>query len=355
MGTISIGDGSAWQQSTSVTISNLISASSDGQGSGVSHIEWSDDIGVTWNVVNTDSTTLTMSEGVHDIAIRAIDNVGNTGPSDTVTIRVDATDPDGDGWIVDELTTSKIGGANVSYVATDEQSGIDTTASYIQYGFDSNGVGQTPDLSGRWITLGTSGLDGIVGLANWATKSRQHLMLQAVVVDVAGNSVITAPASYQILPGLDLYWNATETNLDRLVVRPGENFGNVTITSVLESNQDYGGSVIVRLESAPADRTSTVQWTVMESRTLATGSLSDSTETMIWNYTVPNSGQYDLRLVIDYADGIDEYDEGNNYNHMVVTGAAITSAGIVPSFAPSIIALLFAGIVISHLQRRSND
>ena len=355
MGTISIGDGSAWQQSTSVTLSNLISASSDGQGSGVSHVEWSDDIGVTWNVVNTDSTTLTIDEGVHDIAIRAIDNVGNTGPSNTFTIKVDATDPDGDGWIVDELTTSKIGGANVSYVATDEQSGIDTTASYIQYGFDSNGVGQTPDLSGRWITLGTNGLDGIVGLANWATKSRQHLMLQAVVVDVAGNSVTTAPASYQILPGLDLYWNATETNLDRLVVRPGENFGNVTITSVLESNQDYGGSVIVRLESAPADRTSTVQWTVMESRTLATGSLSDSTETMIWNYTVPNSGQYDLRLVIDYADGIDEYDEGNNYNHMVVTGAAITSAGIVPSFAPSIIALLFAGIVISHLQRRSND
>ncbi len=355
MGTISIGDGSAWQQSTSVTLSNLISASSDGQGSGVSHVEWSDDIGVTWNIVNTDSTTLTIDEGVHDIAIRAIDNVGNTGPSNTFTIKVDATDPDGDGWIVDELTTSKIGGANVSYVATDEQSGIDTTASYIQYGFDSNGVGQTPDLSGRWITLGTNGLDGIVGLANWATKSRQHLMLQAVVVDVAGNSVTTAPASYQILPGLDLYWNATETNLDRLVVRPGENFGNVTITSVLESNQDYGGSVIVRLESAPADRTSTVQWTVMESRTLATGSLSDSTETMIWNYTVPNSGQYDLRLVIDYADGIDEYDEGNNYNHMVVTGAAITSAGIVPSFAPSIIALLFAGIVISHLQRRSND
>ena len=355
MGTISVGEGSTWQQSTSVSLSNLISASSDGQGSGVSHVEWSDDIGVTWNAVNTDSTTLTLNEGVHDIAIRAIDNVGNTGPSDTFTIRVDATDPEGDGWIVDELTTSKIGGANVSYVATDEQSGIDTTASYIQYGFDSNGVGQTPDLSGRWITLGTSGLDGIVGLANWATKSRQHLMLQAVVVDVAGNSVTTAPASYQILPGLDLYWNATETNLDRLVVRPGENFGNVTITSVLESNQDYGGSVIVRLESAPADRTSTVQWTVMESRTLATGSLSDSTETMIWNYTVPNSGQYDLRLVIDYADGIDEYDEGNNYNHMVVTGAAITSAGIVPSFAPSIIALLFAGIAISHLQRRSND
>jgi hypothetical protein len=151
-----------------------------------------------------------------------------------------------------------------------------------------------------------------------------------------------------------LYWNETETNLDRLVVRPGESFGNITITSVLESNQDYGGSVVVRLESAPADRSSTVQWTVMEARTLGSGSLSDSNETLIWNYTVPKTGQYDLRLVIDYSNVVDEYDEGNNYNHMVVTGAAITSAGLVPSFAPSIIALLFAGIVISHLQRRTN-
>jgi uncharacterized protein YcfL len=354
IGSVVIGDGSSWQQSTTVTLSGLISGSDDAQGSGVSHVEWSDDIGVTWNSVYNDSTTLTMIEGIHNIAFRAIDNVGNTGPSDTITIRVDATDPEAIGWTVDELTTSKVGGANVSFSALDEQSGIDTSASYIQYGFDSNGVGQTPDLSGRWITLGTNGLDGTVGLSNWATKSRQHLMLQAVVYDIAGNSITTAPASYQILPGLDLYWNETETNLDRLVVRPGENFGNVTITSVLESNQDYGGSVVVRLESAPADRSSTVQWTVMEARTLGSGSLSDSTESMIWNYTVPKTGQYDLRLVIDYANVVDEYDEGNNYNHMVVTGAAITSAGIVPSFAPSIIALLFAGIVISHLQRRTN-
>jgi hypothetical protein len=354
IGSVVIGDGSSWQQSTTVTLTGLISGSDDAQGSGVSHVEWSDDIGVTWNSVYNDSTTLTMIEGIHNIAFRAIDNVGNTGPSDTITIRVDATDPEADGWTVDELTTSKIGGANVSFSAIDEQSGIDTTASYIQYGFDSNGVGQTPDLSGRWITLGTNGLDGTVGLSNWATKSRQHLMLRAVVYDIAGNSITTAPASYQILPGLDLYWNETETNLDRLVVRPGESFGNVTITSVLESNQDYGGSVVVRLESAPADRSSTVQWTVMEARTLGSGSLSDSTESMIWNYTVPKTGQYDLRLVIDYANVVDEYDEGNNYNHMVVTGAAITSAGIVPSFAPSIIALLFAGIVISHLQRRTN-
>lgn len=355
IGAITIGDGSLWQQSTSVMLSGLISNSDDGQGSGVSHVEWSDDSALTWNVATSDSTTLTLPQGITNLAIRAIDNVGNTGATTTLTVRVDETQPEADGWTVDELTTSKIGGANISFSAIDGHSGIDSSASYIQYGFDSNGVGQTPDLSGRWITLGTNGLDGVVGLSNWATKSRQHLMLQAVVFDVAGNSITTAPASYQILPGLDLYWNETETNLDRLVVRPGESFGNVTITSVLESNQDYGGSVVVRLESAPADRSSTVQWTVMEARTLGSGSLSDSNETLIWNYTVPQTGQYDLRLVIDYANVVDEYDEGNNYNHMVVTGAAITSAGLVPSFAPSLFALICAGLVISHLQTRGND
>ncbi|HIF89972.1 MAG TPA: hypothetical protein EYQ58_00185, partial [Candidatus Poseidoniales archaeon] len=122
IGTISVGDGSSWQQTTSITLSNLIAGSNDGQGSGVSHVEWSDDIGVTWNSVSTDSTTLTMDEGIHNIAIRAIDNVGNTGPSDTITIRVDATEPEADGWTVDELTTSKIGGANVSFSAIDGQS-----------------------------------------------------------------------------------------------------------------------------------------------------------------------------------------------------------------------------------------
>ena len=131
----------------------------------------------------------------------------------------------------------------------------------MQYGFDSNGVGQTPDLSGRWLDFGTNGLDATVALSNWATKSRQHLMFRAVVVDQAGNQYTSNPSSFHILPGLDLSWNATQTNLDRLIVRPGETSGNVTITSVLESNQDYGGSIVVRLESAPADRTASVSWT----------------------------------------------------------------------------------------------
>ncbi|MDP6200319.1 MAG: hypothetical protein QF531_06055, partial [Candidatus Poseidonia sp.] len=273
----------------------------------------------------------------------------------SVPVRVDATAPVGVSWVVDELTTSRIGPANVSFIAEDADSGIDNSSSYIQYGFDSNGVGETPDLSGRWLTMGVNGLSGQVGLSSWATKSRQHLMFRAVLVDEAGNSFTTQASSYQILPGLDLFWNISETNVDRIVVRPGEQTGNITITSVLESNEDYGGSVIVRLETAPADRSASVEWTVMETRNLPAGVLSNSSETIIWQYTVPNAGQFDLRLVIDFADVIDEYDEGNNNNYLVVTGASLDAPGLVPSFAPSILLIVLVGFALSLLQRKTRD
>ena len=349
---LTVGSGSTWQNSGSITISGLISAADDGQGSGVASCQYSTD-GTAWTTVTTDAASFEFTEGNHTVQFRSVDRVGNVGPASDVVIRIDQTSPEPSGWIVDELTTSRVGPANVSFNAQDDGSGIDLTASYMQYGFDTNGVGQTPDLSGRWLNFGVTGLDATVALSNWATKSRQHLMLRAVVVDQAGNQYSSSPSSFQILPGLDLSWNTTQTNLDRLIVRPGENSGNVTITSVLESNQDYGGSIVVRLESAPADRTSAVSWTVMEARTLPSGTLSDSTETLIWNYTVPQTGQYDLRLVIDYLNVIDEYDEGNNNNHLVVTGASIGSPGLVPSFAPSIIIILLVGVALGFLQRRT--
>ncbi len=349
---LTVGSGTTWQNSGSITISGLISAADDGQGSGVASCQYSTD-GTAWTTVTTDAASFEFTEGNHTVQFRSVDRVGNVGPASDVVIRIDQTSPEPSGWIVDELTTSRVGPANVRFNAQDDGSGIDLTASYMQYGFDTNGVGQTPDLSGRWLNFGVTGLDATVALSNWATKSRQHLMLRAVVVDQAGNQYSSSPSSFQILPGLDLSWNSTQTNLDRLIVRPGENSGNVTITSVLESNQDYGGSIVVRLESAPADRTSTVSWTVMEARTLPSGTLSDSTETLIWNYTVPQTGQYDLRLVIDYLNVIDEYDEGNNNNHLVVTGASIGSPGLVPSFAPSIIILLLVGVALGFLQRRT--
>ena len=354
VGSVTVGDGSAWHQSGTIVVSDLTTAANDGLGSGVATVEYTMD-GATWSSTASDSITLNLEEGIHTLTLRAVDRVGNTGANTTVPIQVDTTAPVGLSWVVDELTTSRVGPASITFLAEDADSGIDNSSSYLQYGFDSNGVGETPDLSGRWLTMGVNGLSGQVGLASWATKSRQHLMLRAVLVDEAGNSFTTQASSYQILPGLDLYWNLSETNLDRIIVRPGEQTGNVTITSVLESNEDYGGSVIVRLETAPADRTASVAWTVMETRNLPAGTLSNSTETIVWQYTVPRAGQFDLRLVIDHANVIDEYDEGNNNNYLVVTGASLDSPGLVPSFAPSILVLLLVGFALSLLQRKTRD
>jgi hypothetical protein len=354
VGSVTVGDGSAWQQSTTVTVSGLNTAASDGQGSGVASVQFAlgDD---AWSETTADSITFTLEEGVHDLTLRAVDRVGNVGTNSTVQLRVDETAPVGLSWTVDELTTSRIGAANIVFHAEDTESGIDNGSSYLQYGFDSNGVGQTPDLSGRWLNMGVNGLTGQVGLTSWATKSRQHLMLRAVLVDEAGNAFTTEASSFQILPGLDLYWNNSQTNVDRIIVRPGEQTGNVTVTSVLESNQDYGGSVIVRLETAPADRTASVDWTVMETRNLPAGTLSNSSETIVWQYTVPRAGQFDLRLVIDSANVIDEYDEGNNNNYLVVTGASLDNPGLVPSFAPSLLVVLLVGFALSLLQRKTRD
>ena len=351
---VTVGDGGAWQQSTEVSITGLLTQADDGQGSGVASVDYAVN-GGAWTTTTSDTLDLTFTEGTHSLTLRATDRVGNTGANSTVTVRVDQTAPIGLSWSVDELTTSRVGAANVSFNAEDADSGIDNAASYIQYGFDSNGVGETPDLSGRWLTLGVNGLSGQVGLASWATKSRQHLMFRAVLVDEAGNSFTTQSSSFQILPGLDLYWNVSETNVDRIVVRPGEQTGNVTITSVLESNEDYGGSVIVRLETAPADRSSTVDWTVMETRNLPAGTLSNSSETVVWQYTVPRAGQFDLRLVIDFANVIDEYDEGNNNNYLYVTGASLDAPGLVPSFAPSLLLIVLVGFALALLQQRTRD
>ena len=354
IGTVTVGDGDAWQQSTEVAISGLLTEADDGQGSGVASVDYALN-GGAWTTTTSDTLDLTLTEGVHTLTLRATDRVGNTGANSTVMVRVDQTAPIGLSWSVDELTTSRLGAANVSFNAEDADSGIDNSASYIQYGFDSNGVGETPDLSGRWLTLGVNGLSGQVGLASWATKSRQHLMFRAILVDEAGNSFTTQATSFQILPGLDLYWNVSETNVDRLVVRPGEQTGNITITSVLESNEDYGGSVIVRLETAPADRSSNVDWTVMETRNLPAGTLSNSSETIVWQYTVPRAGQFDLRLVIDFANVIDEYDEGNNNNYLYVTGASLDAPGLVPSFAPSLLLIVLVGFALALLQQRTRD
>ena len=347
-----IGSGSEWIDSTSVTISGFDSATDDGSGSGLDYVQIQQDS--VWSDVSTSSTTLTFEEGEHQILMRAIDRVGNIGSSINVDVKVDVTEPEGIAWSVDELTTSRIGPVNISFAAQDLGSGIDLDNSKIQFGFDLNGVGATPDQSGRWIDLGVTGLDGTMGLASWATKSRQYLMVRAIVTDNAGNQLVTIPNAFQILPGLDLSWNASETGVDRLVARPGDTNGQIEITSLLEANQEYGGAVTVHLQAAPADRDASVDWTTLQTIVVENGNLSDEChcELITWNYVVPNTGQWDLRLVIDPTNVIDERDESNNHHYSMVTGASVSGIGVVTSFAPGIIALLLTGLAIAWYQKR---
>lgn len=354
IGTITSGSSSGWLSSSSVTLSGLINAVDDGQGSGLAYTEISLD-GASWTQNTLDSYTLNLNDGSHTISIRAADNVGNIGPTTQISVQVDTEDPIANGWLVDELTTALIGSANVEFLAIDESSGIDNTNSFIEYGFDANGFGQTPDLSGSWQASMGSGLDSEVAQSSWATKSRQYLMLRATVTDIAGNSFQTNPVFYQILPSLDFEWNLTETNVDRLIVKPGDSTGNITVTGLLEVNENYGGTITLRLESAPADRDAQVAWTVIESRTLDAGLMTDQEELLVWNYTVPSKGQFDLRLVIDPNNVIDEYNENNNQNYMVVTGASVSSVINAPSFNPSIGAIIVCAFVISLLQRNTRD
>ena len=351
MSSVSVGNGNTWQSTSSVTISGILDAANDGTGSGVDYVELQID-GDAWTELSSNSHTIELSEGTHSISLRATDRVGNIGNTISATIRVDTSMPELVGWTVDPLTTDLIGTANISYSTFDLLSGIDTNAVSLQYGFDSNGVGLTPDLSGQWLELPGSGLDRGLAMANWATKSRQYLMLRATIADEAGNSETTEPQAFQVMPGLDLFWNTTATDVDRLVVRPGETFGNVTITGELNSNQNYAGAVVVSLEAAPADRSATTQWTIMNVQTLPAGSLGDGVETVEWSYTVPNSGQYDLRVRIDPTNVIDENSEINNDHYMVVTGADVSSPGLVPSFAPTLTALICVGFLVALLQQR---
>jgi len=351
MSSVSVGSGGTWQSTTSVSLSGILDAANDGSGSGVDFVELQID-GDSWTPLTSNTHTIELSEGNHSIALRATDLVGNIGNTITETVRVDTSMPELVGWTVDPLTTNLVGTANISYATYDLLSGVDLSAVSLQYGFDSNGVGLTPDLTGQWLELPGSGLDRGLAMANWATKSRQYLMLRATISDEAGNTETSEPRGFQVMPGLDLSWNTTATDVDRLVVRPGETFGNVTITGELRSNQIYAGAVVVSLEAAPADRSATTEWTVMYVQTLPAGSLGDSVEIIEWSYTVPNSGQYDLRLRIDPTNVIDENSEINNDHYMVVTGADVSSPGLVPSFAPTLTALICAGFVVALLQQR---
>lgn len=341
-----------WVDSNTVSVSGLSSGASDSGGSGIDYYEIKIDDGEWQGFGNSGTATLTLDEGAHTIHARAVDRVGNIGSSTNTTIGVDLTIPVLGGWVVPELNTSRTGAVDVIFLAADELSGVDESSCVIQYGFDSDGVGSTPDITGRWLSM-ANGLSGTVGLTDWSTKSRQHLMLRATVVDNASNSILSDSAAFQILPGLDLSWNSTAMDIDRILVRPGtSDVSTVFISTQLISNEAYGGTVTVTLQVAPADRTAEVSWTTLETRVLPAGSFSDSEEMLYWNYTVASAGQWDLKVVIDPNDLVDEKDEGDNAHYFVVTGVSTNYLEVVSGFMPTIGLLFLAGLFISWISRR---
>lgn len=354
-GTPILAGGNTWANSATITVSGLGSAGGDGSGCGVDYYQWRiEDVGNWTNIGSTGSATIVLAEGQHTLEFRGVDKVGNIGPAINSTIGIDTSTPLGGTWVIDELTTSRIGAANVSFSASDSGSGVNLTNSGIEFGFDSNGAGTTPDVTGAWLDLGSGGLSGAVSLTSWSTKSHQYLALRATVKDEAGNTFFGQPAFFQILPGLDFAWNTSSIDIDRLILRPG-NDAVVWINSTIETNEIYNGGVIIALQTAPADRDSTVTWTTQNTVSLSPGSLSDMSEEILWNYTVTAEGQWDLRLIIDPDGLVDERDEGNNDHFLVVTGVTTQLVAVVPSFAPSLLSLILVGIGISYLLRRNGS
>lgn len=353
VGTPTLSISSDWNNAQTLLFSNLFNGATDSAGSGIAGYEVRDSSSSSWTSVGIGgSGTLSLQEGIRTIQFRAVDNVGNRGVADNYTVKIDHNAPVAGGWLVPELTTAQTGGVTVSAQASDTLAGIDLTQTKIQYGFDSDGIGDTPDITSSWIDVGTGLTTTLSSSIDWSTKQGQFLSLRVVLIDNASNSDNSATQHFLVFPSLDLSWESA--TVDRLVVRAGSD-GRVNITSTLVSNEAYPGSVSVRLQSAPADRDSDVSWTTLETRTLPPIALADLTETMYWSVAILNAGEYDIRLTVDHDEAVSERDEANNDAYMVAQGANQRLVGAVPSFAPTLLTTTLAGVFVGLLISRRKD
>ena len=343
--------GSTWTAAETVNFSGIDTTATDLGGSGIGHYEAKDSMNSMWQTFGNGSGMLAVEEGTRTLQFRAVDRAGNSGTILTAEINIDRTAPTPGTWSVDEVNTSTTDPLNLAFSAADPLSGIDSSASRLQYGFDSDGSGTTPDQSGDiWTDVAADGLSHNLTGIDWSTHSKEFLMLRAIITDDAANVATSNPEFVLILPGVDLSWGITSQ--DRIVVRPG---GVVNVSSVIEVNEPYAGAVTVRLESAPADRGSGVNFTVVETRVIHAGDLNDTTETLQWSVTVSNTVAQDLRLVLDTTDAVEERDEGNNAVYLLVQGIDSEFAGTVPGFAPSLGTLVAVGFLVAWLGRHRTD
>lgn len=332
---------STWTDTSVVTVGALAAGATDNGGIGINNYEWRVDDGEWANFGSGATSTLPLPEGQKVLSFRAVDRLGNSGPSTDHTFWSDQSDPVAGGWSIPEITTMTQGQVNIQLVATDSLSGIDEANTTLRYGFDDDGMGSVPDITNQWLSLGSGVSANLPSGIDWATKQGDWLGVSAIMTDVAGNQAMSPPTYVRIIPGID--FNLEDVGVDRLIV--AANTGDkINVTGTINANQAYTGSLIVRLEMAPSDRTTDTNWTVLETRTLAAGSLYDGREVLEpFEVRILASGEYDLKLSIDPDDTIPEKDEGNNEEYLVVSGARPSSIGAVTSFMPA----LFLVIAVS--------
>jgi hypothetical protein len=341
-----------WTSATTLIFNDLSSGASDNGGSGIATYHVRDSTAEWFDIGAAGYGSMTLEEGIRTIQFRAVDRVGNIGEPHNVTIMADRAAPVAGGWILPELTDSLSGQVAVTVDATDTHSGIDVASCSLEYGFDSNGAGITPDISSDWLSVGSGTSNYLSSAIDWSTRAGQYLSLRATLVDNAGNTVTTPASHFLILPGLD--FSISEASLDRLVVRAGST-DPVLLEATIETNEFYSGSVLVRIESAPASRDSLTQWTTLHSMIIPTNSFIDQQESISVNITLLSPGEFDLRVIIDPDDSISERDEGNNEEFLLIGAADPKVVGSVSGFVPDLILLLIAGLFVSRVVNRSES
>ena len=345
---LSVATGS-WSDATTLIFNSLSNGATDNDGSGIATYHVRDSTDEWTDIGSAGSGSMSLEEGVRTIQFRAVDRVSNIGDPLDVTMMIDRSAPVAGGWILPELTDSLSGQVAVSIDATDANSGIDVASCSIEYGFDSNGAGSTPDISSDWLSVGSGTSNSLSAAIDWTTRAGQYLSLRSTLVDSAGNTVTTPASHFLILPGLD--FSISDASLDRLIVRAGSQ-DTVQLEANINTNEVYSGSVIVRVESAPASRDSMTEWTTLNSVAISTGSLIDQQERVVVNITLLTAGEFDIRVMVDPDDSISERDEGNNEAFLLIGAANPEVIGSVSGFAPDLVLLLVAGLFASLVLKR---
>ena len=266
-----------WTNDAIVTVGALAAGASDNGGIGIDHYEWKVD-NEQWNDFGSGSTsTLPLPEGQRVLSFRAVDRLGNPGASTNHTFWTDHTNPVAGGWSIPEITTMTQSQISIQLIATDTLSGIDESNTTLRYGFDNDGMGSIPDITNQWLSLGSGMSANLPSGIDWSTKQGDWLGVSAIMIDNAGNQILSPPTYVRIVPGID--FELEDVGVDRLIV--AANTGDkINVTGTVVANQAFTGSVIVRLEMAPSDRTTDTNWTVLETRTLNAGSLYDGREVL---------------------------------------------------------------------------